>query len=364
METVTGLQYSCCNEDVGSELNALQVQGRRVISIAAAGERAFGLLLGDPREVIAIDRNPVQVHLGRLKVAGMRRLEREAYLGFIGISPAVDARAATYQRLRADLPDEARAYWDAHPADIAEGIHSVGRTERSIARAAPALRRVLAADVARLRACKSLAEQAALAEALFQRWSVRLVLALIFNPVSGRLLLRDPVYYGQGRRAAAPYLRQRVVTTLAHHRFDDCFILSLFLDGHLRNARSLPVDLAEDTYPVVQSRLDRLRFETSCVSEYLARQSPGSIDGFSLSDLGGYLTIDEFSTLLERVQRAASNDARVCIREYISAPTERAAWPTTLVRSAALEAQLDREDRSVGCTFVCATKTPAAALAA
>src|SRR4051794_38014330 len=77
MQTVTGLQYSCCNEDSRSELEALAVRGGRALSIHAAGGRAFSLLLGDPDEVVAIDRNPAQIHLGRLKVAAMRRLDRD-----------------------------------------------------------------------------------------------------------------------------------------------------------------------------------------------------------------------------------------------------------------------------------------------
>jgi len=280
-------------------------------------------------------------------------------MGFIGIQPDA-GRAATYQSLRADLSDADRSFWDARPADIEDGIHAVGRTERSIARVAPALRRVLGADVARLRACSTLDEQREVASALFRRLSVRAVLAAIFNPISGRFILRDPVYYGEGRRAAASYLRERLVTTLGQHRFDDCFILSLFLDGHLRNARSLPADLGEESYPIVQSRLDRVQFVTSCVNEYLAVQPAASIDAFSLSDLGGYLTINEFSTLLERVQRVASDGATVCIREYISTPTARAAWPGTLVRRREVEAGLALSDRSVGCTFVCAAKSAAA----
>jgi S-adenosylmethionine-diacylglycerol 3-amino-3-carboxypropyl transferase len=357
MKTVSGLQYSCCNEDTRSELEALDVKGRRVLSIAAAGERAFALLLGDPHEVVAIDRNPAQINLGQLKVAAMRQLERDAYLGFLGIAPD-ESRAATYRRLRADLPDAARSYWDARPRDIADGIHAVGRTERGIARMSWVLRRVLGGGIARVRACSTLEEQHDVAQSLVDRRSVRTALACIFNPLTGRLLLRDPVYYGEGRRDAASYLRERVKTTLAHHRYDDCFILSLFVDGHLKHSPSLPLDLGEDTYPTVRERLDRLTFETSCITQYLARQPAGAFDAFSLSDLGGYLTIREFGELLALVERTGSAHATVCIREYISTPTRAVAWPPSLVRRNDLERQLDRTDRSVGCTFACAVKEP------
>jgi S-adenosylmethionine-diacylglycerol 3-amino-3-carboxypropyl transferase len=359
METVTALQYSCCNEDARSELDALDVSGRRVLSIAAAGERAFGLLLGDPREVVAIDRNPSQIYLAQLKMAAIRILERDAYLAFVGITTSAQRRA-TYGTLRRDLPAQARQYWDRRPRDIAKGIHSIGRTERSIARMSWVLRRVLGRSIARLRASATLDEQAQVARGILSRRAVRAALACIFNPISGRLLLRDPVYYGEARRHAATYLRHRLMTTLAHHRYDDCFILSLFVDGHLKNSHSLPVELAEDTYPIVQQRLDRVQFEVACVSEYLARQPRGSFDAFSLSDLAGYLTIDEFGVLLDRVERAASDQATICLREYISTPSGRAVWPPTLARRADLERRLERADRSVGCTFVCAIKMTSA----
>ena len=99
---------------------------------------------------------------------------------------------------------------------------------------------MLAGDVARLRACATTAEQGEVAGAMCRRAGVRAVLALIFNPVSGRLILRDPVYYGEGRRWASSYLLERLETTLEQHPFDECFVLSLFLDGHLKNSRSLP----------------------------------------------------------------------------------------------------------------------------
>jgi S-adenosylmethionine-diacylglycerol 3-amino-3-carboxypropyl transferase len=360
METVTGLQYSCCNEDSLSELAALELRGRRALSIHAAGGRAFSLLLGDPAEVVAIDRNPAQIHLGRLKVAAMRRLDRDAYLAFVGIREG-SARGEVYRSVRGELPDDARAFWDARPGDIAAGIQNVGRTERGIARVSPVLRGFLGRDVARLRAAATLEEQGEIARAVFDRLPVRAVLALVFNPLSGRFVLRDPVYYGEGRRSAADYLRERVVSTLRRHRFDDCFIFSLFLHGHLKHSPSMPVGLGEDDYPVVQSRLDRVRFERSCVIEYLAAQPDAQFDAFSLSDLGGYLTIAEFGTLLGHVQRVGRSGANVCIREYISAPTERAAWPAGLVRQPELEQRLDVSDRSVGCTFVCATRSAAPA---
>jgi S-adenosylmethionine-diacylglycerol 3-amino-3-carboxypropyl transferase len=356
MRNAPSLQYGCCNEDARSELDALRVRGRRVISIAAAGERALALLLDDPREVVAIDRNPAQVYLGELKVAAMRELSRTEYLAFVGILEEAD-REAIYRALESNLSSPAQYYFRAHLDQIRAGIMHSGRTERGLQRVAPILRLALAHTVAKLRAAESLEAQGRLAREMLTRPLTRAVFALIFNPISGRLLLRDRVYYGDARRVASRYIAQRLVTTFEQHRLDDCFIFQLFLQGQLEEGPALPIALSEESYGIIKQRLNRVRFVIDDIRSFLAAQPAESFDAFSLSDLGGYLNVEEYSNLLEQVQRTATDRATVCIREFISEPTKHARWPDTLVRARALESKLDRSDRSVGCTFVCASKT-------
>ena len=66
------LEYSCCNEDSRSELTALRPKGRRVLSIAASGGRAFSLLFGEPKEVVAVDANRQQLNLCLLKYQAIK----------------------------------------------------------------------------------------------------------------------------------------------------------------------------------------------------------------------------------------------------------------------------------------------------
>jgi S-adenosylmethionine-diacylglycerol 3-amino-3-carboxypropyl transferase len=349
------LQYASCNEDTQSELAALEVRGRRVLSIAAAGERAFALLLDDPSEVTAIDINPAQVYLGELKASAMRALSWDDYLSFVGVRED-GRRATTYRQLTSDLSPEARHYWDQHIEEIETGILWNGRTERGLARVSWILRLALGGTVAKLRGAGSLTAQGRLAQHLLARPMARAVLRLVFNPISGRLLLRDRVYYGDARRFGAEYILERLLTTLQHHRLDDCFIFDLFLHGHFKEERALPLALEAQSYALIKQRLERIRFVTEDIRSYLAKQPAASFDAFSLSDLGGYLSVSEFSQLLNEVQRVAAPGATVCIREFISQPTQDAQWPVSLVRDLSMEQRLDQSDRSVGCTFVCAAK--------
>src|SRR5215210_879677 len=96
--------------------------GRRVLSIASAGDNAFALLAGGA-EVVAADLSGAQLALVELKRAAIRRLGREEVLAFLGV------RRATYERLERDLPDTARELWRERLDEIAGGVAHHGKFE-------------------------------------------------------------------------------------------------------------------------------------------------------------------------------------------------------------------------------------------
>ena len=85
MDFYNRLNYSLGNEDWCVEEQALRVNpGDRVICVTASGDRPLHLLLSDCKEVCAIDMNPVQNYLLELKIAALKALDYEEYLGFLG----------------------------------------------------------------------------------------------------------------------------------------------------------------------------------------------------------------------------------------------------------------------------------------
>jgi S-adenosylmethionine-diacylglycerol 3-amino-3-carboxypropyl transferase len=72
---MTTLNYASCNEDWRSEWDALKITSDdRILCITGSGDRPLNLLFQGPGKVIAMDLNPVQNHLLRLKVAAMKEL--------------------------------------------------------------------------------------------------------------------------------------------------------------------------------------------------------------------------------------------------------------------------------------------------
>lgn len=113
---------------------ALDIQAEDdVLSIGSAGCNALALLARGPASVTAVDISPAQVALLQLKLAAIRALSHDQFLILMGADAdggAGAARAALYQTLRGDLPDSARQFWDAHPAELQEGLMHCGRLER------------------------------------------------------------------------------------------------------------------------------------------------------------------------------------------------------------------------------------------
>ena len=90
------LLYANCWEDLAVARRALRIPtGGLVVTIGSAGDNAIGLLLDDPRRILAVDLNPAQTALVELKLAAVRSMPGDV-AGFTG---ALSDFVAPNQRL-------------------------------------------------------------------------------------------------------------------------------------------------------------------------------------------------------------------------------------------------------------------------
>jgi len=154
----------------------------RIVCIGSGGCTALSLLGCNAEVVYAVDANPAQCALIELKKAALSRLDRDAFLAFVGERPAGD-RLDIYDRIRDALPHHARDYWDAHHEDVAFGINQCGTTERFYRFVGTNLRGALCHDAVwrKLFACRTVADQIALYDEHFttESWktAVRVLLS-------------------------------------------------------------------------------------------------------------------------------------------------------------------------------------------
>ena len=123
------VRYAGCWEDADVLVQALHPgPGKRVLSIASAGDNSLALL-ATGAEVVAADLNIAQLACLELRCAAFRHLQHTDLLAFLGVLDS-DHRLQTYQLLEHELSESAREFWSTHGADVSQGIIHMGKFEK------------------------------------------------------------------------------------------------------------------------------------------------------------------------------------------------------------------------------------------
>lgn len=257
----------------------------QVLVITSAGCNALDYALTGAR-VLAVDANPRQNHLLELKLAGIRRLDYQAFFALFGAGG--DRRALEmYAALREELSDAAREFWDgeiqAFQPDSARGgsfyyagtAGLVAYTLRwyieHVARASGALERLLAASSIPEQLTIYAAElrERILGEGLLKFVGSSGVLALLGVPDAQRQMLRAQP------GGLVGYLRERMDHVMSIAPLRENYFWSVYLLGRYLPT-SCPEYLKRYNFARLKAGLaDNVRFCTATVTECLAREPPG-----------------------------------------------------------------------------------------
>ncbi|MFN2387268.1 MAG: DUF3419 family protein [Thermoanaerobaculia bacterium] len=353
------LNYASVNEDWRTEAQALRPGTTdRILCVTGSGDRPLNLLAVTGGGVLAIDVNPAQTDLLRLKIAALRRLSFDDYAAFLGLRAADGRwRRDRLAELSPDLPPDTRRFWSARPAMITTGVLYAGRWERFHRRVADLLRRLPFFSIHAVFECDDLAEQRRF---LDRRWSPRFwrwLASLLCSPLLSPLCFGDPAYVRNGRFPAGRYVSERMRRALHRGLARESFMMSLLLRGTL-TPFDLPPHLTPEGAAVVRSRLDRLEIVTGDLLEVLDRAPAGSFTHFSLSDVPSFLDAAGFRRLLRGIAASAAPGARFCIRQFL----RRHVWPdgrtNRLHRERSLEKQLAVWDRAFAYDFLVGVVDP------
>src|SRR5262245_20941494 len=122
------VRYANVWEDAETMRAALApAPGKRMLSIASAGDNAF-VLLAAGAEVVAADLSPAQLSLVELKRAAIRRLGYEEAIAFLGVREGGDRRPV-YELLEHDLTPRALEFWRERLDEVAAGVIHHGKFE-------------------------------------------------------------------------------------------------------------------------------------------------------------------------------------------------------------------------------------------
>jgi len=295
--------------DVLCEALAPVAPGRRLLSIASAGDNVLALLTLDPAEVVAVDLSAAQLACVALRLAAFQRLDHPALLEFLGVTGEGGAMAArrveTYRRLRADLPADAVAFWDSRSDAIAKGSIHAGKFERYFHRFRRFVLPLVHAQamVGELRMPRSAADRERFYEERWNSWRWRALFRLFFSRAVMGWLGRDPEFFAQVEGAVSERILTRTRYAFTALPVATNPYLAYTMTGNFR-AGALPRYLRPEHGEAIRARLDRVRLE--CAP---ADATAGPFAGFNLSDIFEYMSPAEhercYAALLDRASPGA-----------------------------------------------------------
>lgn len=325
------IRYANCWEDADVLCAVLDSRpGKRILSIASAGDNALALLAGGC-EVIAADLSPAQLACVEIRTAAFGALEYDETLAFLGVTPS-SQRLATCRKLASRLSSESRAFWDAHGRLIEMGIIHAGKFEAYFHK----FRRfVLPMVHGRRRVWELLEEKPLDARGDFYRrrwntWRWRLLFRVFFSRLVMGRLGRDPEFFRYVEGSVADRILARTKYALTELPTHANPYLQYILNGNFGPA--LPRYLRREHYDAIRAGIGRLTLFQGSVEEAAATYGTGGFDGFNLSDIFEYLDEDTCRSVYVKLMETANPQARFAYWNML-VPRERPETAAERVRS-------------------------------
>jgi S-adenosylmethionine-diacylglycerol 3-amino-3-carboxypropyl transferase len=313
----SGLTFYMVWEDPAIDAEALAVTGDDVVvSIASAGDNVLNLALAGPKKIYAVDLNPAQIHLLRLKIAAAQHLDYAAFWHLFSLQPAPHAGRIYRHALREHLESDTVAFWDNnHNLNMLR--HGLGRAGvfglatrllRGYLRlvcGTPSLERLFRFD--------SLPEQAA--------FYGNHIHARCWNPATRWLIQRMPLLllFGAHPQEAArirgedygQYLAQNIARVFTTVPARDNF---LWQAAALGRYVVPPPYLRSKNFARLKAATERIDTRICRVEDLLSELPAGSVTRANLLNAVDWLSAEETATWWSQLQRVAAPGARVLFR--------------------------------------------------
>lgn len=343
-----GFVYPQIWEDPEVDLSALELdEDSRVMTIASGGCNVMNYLTESPACVKAVDLNPAQVSLARLKLAALKHLpDYESFFLFFG--HADDRRnVENYERYIAPHLDPfSRRYWEGFSLldgrrvnYFTKNIYQFGLLGRLIA-----LLHLFAwlnrKDPRAILEARTLAEQREVFErAIGPIFDTRLVKRLCSMPVALYGIGIPPAQFHELSRSVggdmAGLVKARVEQLACGHPIEDnYFAWQAFARGYDRvNRRAVPRYLREEHYEELKRHADRVEVHHASMTSFLASQPEASLDRYVFLDAQDWMSGSQLNILWSEVLRTARPGARVIFRTAgVDSPLTSALAPELLGR--------------------------------
>ena len=269
-----------------------------VLVITSAGCNVLNTLLAQPRMVTAVDVNPVQNRLLKLKTQLIRHHPYALYRGVLGLDGPSAVEQSVYELLPT-LSDVDRSFWQSFFAEHPSGLLTSGRLERYVHGFFGTLPSKFQAALITLTQCETLEAQATLFNTTLDvpDFSHRFITYFSDRNLSKG---RDPKLYQYAQKSSGELFYQRLKTFVQQHLLSGNFHFLFFFFGLSQlTDEVLPPCYREAHYGTLRASLDRLRIVTDEAISYLLSEEGASITKAGLSNIFEYTSQRNFKQSIQ-----------------------------------------------------------------
>ena len=303
------IRYSQCWEDTEILLESLDINEKDIcFGILSAGDNVFSMLTKNPQKIVALDISFPQIALAKLKREVFKSFSYEEMLKFMGIKSSSE-RIGMYEKIRSNLEESVKNYWDFNKEAIENGIIHIGKFEKffKIFR-----KRILPfvhnkKRIVKLLEKKSRQERTEYYNSHWNNFRWKLMFKLFFSRYVVGKLGRDKEFFRYAEKNISEEMKERSRYALCELNPYENPYINYILTGNYRKD-CLPYFLRKENFDKIRKNLHKVEIFQSSVEEYLD-QIDFKINKFNLSDIFEYMSAENYSKLMGKIYDNAENNA-------------------------------------------------------
>ena len=303
------IAYSMLWEDSNILIKALEINSDdNVLSITSAGCNVLSLLLQNPKSITAIDLNPAQTNLFRLKIAAIKFLTHKEFLSLFGFSKSINA-IEVFTKLSPNLDEITKNYFNNNITLIKNGLIHTGKLEKYFS--GFAARKAYQEIIHSIYNSNSIEEQKLLLPSLFTAEFDKIFLSYFSKENQSKSGRDSEKYKCVNEKEVALGLLKRFKQNmnqmlLKNNYFNQYFLTSNFFD--LEN--SYPY-VKESNFNLLKQKVDTINIVTEELEQHLEKRPIGFYTKGNLSDIFEYMSEDQTIKFLNHISNYFASKGRI-----------------------------------------------------
>ena len=303
------IRYSQCWEDTEVLLESLNIQENDIcFGILSAGDNVFSMLAKNPEKIVALDISFPQIALTKLKREIFKSFSYEEMLEFIGVKISSE-RIRMYEKIRSNLEEDVKNYWDFNKEAIENGIIHIGKFEKFF----KIFRKKILPFVHNKKRIGKLLEKKSKQERIeyynshWNNFRWKLMFKLFFSKYIVGKLGRDKEFFRYAEKNISEEMKERSRYALCElDSYENPYIYYIMTGNYRLDC--LPYFLREENFENIKKNLHKLEIVQNSVEEYLDGID-FKINKFNLSDIFEYMSLENYRRLMKKIYNNADNNA-------------------------------------------------------